>query len=426
MALRIFHTADLHLGMRFAGYPEVRGQLSEARYATLERLVDTANAEGCSLFVVAGDLFERQTLTKAEVTRAAHALNRFEGDAALVLPGNHDYVGPESQLWHWFKEAAGDRVVLLENQAVYDLSDYGVNAAVYAAPCEAKHSSTNRIGWIAERAKTSGDSARAATSGAAPSPAAPAPDAAAGQDPPVAIGVAHGSLEDVSPDFEARYFPMRHEELEAAGLTLWLLGHTHVPYPETPGRGHRIYNPGTPEPDGFDCGHEGRAFVIDIERPAEGGAHPPAEARAEPAEGDSGSRASPEAWVPTARVVSTGTHRFLERAFRLSEEEDIARMRSELLRACSRQTLLKLELSGRLSDEELPTLNEAVGELRDSVLYLEDDRSELGRKLTPELFGEQFSEDSFPYRLLMSLNEAGDERALQHAYELLTEEGQGN
>jgi hypothetical protein len=209
----------------------------------------------------------------------------------------------------------------------------------------------------------------------------------------------------VSPDFEARYFPMRHEELEAAGLTLWLLGHTHVPYPETPGRGHRIYNPGTPEPDGFDCGHEGRAFVIDI---------------------DSGSRASPEAWVPTARVVSTGTHRFLERGFRLSEKEDIARMRSELLRACSRQTLLKLELSGRLSDEELPTLNEAVGELRDSVLSLEDDRSELGRKLTPELFGEQFSEDSFPYRLLMSLDEAGDERALQHAYELLTEEGQGN
>ena len=60
MLLKIFHTADLHLGMTFGNrnYPEeVRRQLVEARYQTLERLVELANEAQCRLFLVAGDLF---------------------------------------------------------------------------------------------------------------------------------------------------------------------------------------------------------------------------------------------------------------------------------------------------------------------------------------------------------------------------------
>ena len=43
MSLKIFLTSDLHLGMKFAGYPEVQAELSEARFNALEKLVGTAN-----------------------------------------------------------------------------------------------------------------------------------------------------------------------------------------------------------------------------------------------------------------------------------------------------------------------------------------------------------------------------------------------
>lgn len=53
MSLKIFHTADLHLGMAFKNrhYPEaVRQQLVEARYQALKQLVELANEARCQLF----------------------------------------------------------------------------------------------------------------------------------------------------------------------------------------------------------------------------------------------------------------------------------------------------------------------------------------------------------------------------------------
>jgi len=91
MGIKIFHTADLHLGMRFAGYPEIQNELINARYETLENMVKTANRESCALFIIAGDLFDRITLNVKDISRAVKILNEFEGELVIVLPGNHDY-----------------------------------------------------------------------------------------------------------------------------------------------------------------------------------------------------------------------------------------------------------------------------------------------------------------------------------------------
>ena len=126
--MRIFHTADLHLGMKFArGYrPEVQVALVEARFETLVRMVETANREQCRLFVVAGDMFDNRQVAKRDVVRAAEALRAFEGRLVIVLPGNHDFIqAGDDTLWNWFREAAGERTLLLgearrdteENQA---------------------------------------------------------------------------------------------------------------------------------------------------------------------------------------------------------------------------------------------------------------------------------------------------------------------
>jgi len=104
MGIKIFHTADLHLGMRFAGYPEIQNELINARYETLENMVKTANRESCALLFMAGDLFDRTTLNVKDISRAARALNEFEGELVIVLPGNHDgnirKIAPENVIIH--------------------------------------------------------------------------------------------------------------------------------------------------------------------------------------------------------------------------------------------------------------------------------------------------------------------------------------
>jgi len=204
MTLSVFLTSDLHLGMKFAGYPEgPQAALVESRFACLERMVEEAGRRRCDLFVVAGDLFDRVSATRRDIQRAAAALGSFSGRLVAVLPGNHDYLGPGDPLWPAFRSACRDAVLLLDEPRPYPLARYDVDACLYPGPCTSKHSRSNAIQWLK----------------------------GAPRDPGVThhIGVAHGSLEGFSPDFTESYYPMKTAELLALGLEVWLLGHTHTP-----------------------------------------------------------------------------------------------------------------------------------------------------------------------------------------------------
>lgn len=98
MSLRILHTADNHIGPSFNQYPEAaRGRLMDERFASLERLVATANHRQANFIVVAGDLFDKTTVTKAQIERVVKMLGKFEGESVLVLAGNHDFCRPGQQ-----------------------------------------------------------------------------------------------------------------------------------------------------------------------------------------------------------------------------------------------------------------------------------------------------------------------------------------
>ena len=240
MNLKIFLTSDVHLGMKFSGYPEVQTDLAEARFATLSRLVQRANEEHCNLFAVAGDLFDRVSVSKKDIIRAAQILGDFQGSLLTMLPGNHDYItGEKGDLWATFEEHAGDNVMILKSRQIESLHHYGLDVNLYPAPCNSKHSNENSIGWIKEACRN--------------------------ENVLYHIGVAHGSLEGFSPDFDGRYFPMTPSQLHACGLDLWLMGHTHIQYPEKPGPRDRIFYPATPEPDGFDCSHEGKSWILELD-----------------------------------------------------------------------------------------------------------------------------------------------------------------
>ncbi|MEX1013936.1 MAG: metallophosphoesterase, partial [Candidatus Paceibacterota bacterium] len=179
MPFKLFQTSDLHLGLRFKNHPEASETLSQTRYDTLEKLVVMANENKADILAIAGDLFDRTSMKVSDIQRAVQAINKFEGNVALVLPGNHDYITEDSQLWDRFKKEAGENVLVLDEKKPVDLSEYDLNAVVWPAPCHAKHSAENAVGWVKEEEKD--------------------PDK-------IHIGIAHGSIEGVSPDFNQQYF----------------------------------------------------------------------------------------------------------------------------------------------------------------------------------------------------------------------------
>jgi exonuclease SbcD len=368
MDIRLLATADLHLGMRFAGYPEVQERLAEARFAALERLVERANAAGCRLMLIAGDLFERPNLPQREVLRAANTLAEFQGELAAVLPGNHDYyAGEAGSLWKSFRERAGDRLLLLDRPQVYDLRHYGLEVLLFPGPCTARHSRQHSLAWITPRQTA--------------------------EDGLLRIGLAHGSIEGFSPDLEGEYCPMRIAELEALGLDLWIVGHTHRPYPAPGSAGARLFIPGIPEPDGFDCRHMGSAWLITV----------------------SGDRRL------QAEQLPTGTYRFQREELELEPGADPARRLARFRTPEAARTLLRLSLKGCLAFEERAALQAELEELRGELCRLEVDDSELSEWITPERVQAEFSRGSFPHELLTRLIAEGEPEALQLAYALIRE-----
>lgn len=355
--------------MKFAGYSEVQSELTEARFAALEHLVQLANDEKCKLFVIAGDLFDRVSIAKKDIIRATGILNEFQGNLVTILPGNHDFITRgQHDLWANFKESSGDNVKILENRQIEPLQHYDLDINIYPAPCEAKHSDENNIDWIREMPKD--------------------------ENVTFHIGVAHGSLEGFSPDFDKEYYPMKISELNDCKLNLWFIGHTHVQYPTQPNSENQIFYPGTPEPDGFDCAHEGKAWIIEIDKMKK--------------------------LIPIS--ITPGTYRFSHDEVELNSSSDLKTLLNRYSSNDYKRTLLKLKLKGRLPTEEYKKLLQLKEYIEKQLFYLQWDDIDVFEKITPEIINKEFTEGSFPHKLLTLLAEDNEDvEALQIAYDLINE-----
>jgi exonuclease SbcD len=405
MSLRVFLTADLHLGMKFAQYPAAHAALEEERFLCLERIVAEAATRRCDLLVIAGDLFHRVSMSKRDTERAAQALRAFPGKCVAVLPGNHDYYSSDDRLWPWFRDKSGDSILFLDQQRPYSLRGYEIDACMYPGPCLSIHSAASAVGWVRDAARDETFSHR--------------------------IGIAHGSLEGVSPDFNESYFPMKAADLLSYGMDAWFLGHTHARYPERPSRQDRIYYPGTPAPDGFDCTHAGSAWLIELGDNKEVSAQP----------------------------VSTGGIRFVDRTLEVKGGEDLAALEeaygvlAERVRPSGRagtpalaygvlaervlpydgpdqsaeyggaakKTLLRLRLTGRVTREILSRIGPLRARMAERLMHLELRTEDLQEEITREAIDREYSVGSFPHSLLSQLAEEGEPEALRIAHELLQE-----
>ena len=350
MSLRILHTADNHIGLSFNPYPEARERLIQERFASLEQMVATANLRAAHFFVVAGDLFDKITVTKAQVERAAKILAKFEGEAVLVLAGNHDYSeGPDSKLWKQFRIAAeGSRVLALTEPGTKDFESDDYKVRFYACPCPSKIGKEHTIGWVAAEEKS--------------------PDM-------LHIGIAHGNVEGLGLDADQRYFNMADSDFRNAGLHTWLLGHIHVPAPAPGTTGRPLYfMPGIHTPDSVKCSHPGHAWWIEMN--ADG----------------------------TCRheQLTTGAIRFIRLNPDLRHANDILDLRTKCESMDATNTILDLQLTGRLRENEIADLNAMLNDISPAFLNFSQDR-DIASVLDAAAIAKRFPEGTLPSALLQAL-----------------------
>jgi len=371
--VRIVHTADNHIGLKFKSRqypPGVTASLVQERLDALSRVVLTANDREAHFLVVAGDLFDSVHVSKNDMRNAADILRTFSGKHVVILPGNHDFLEQaEDSLWGIFRRLLPEHLLLLlDRPEPFDIEVGDRHVVFFPAPCTSKHSQTNAIGWVAPAMK----------------------------DPAhLNIGVAHGSIQGVSPDLTETYYPMTEKELRDAGVSFWLTGHTHVRIPEAKrSEGALYYIPSTHTPDGFDCSHEGSAWYIEVD----------------------------PAGKATAEAFRTGAIRFTDYERTLNSAADIQILSGALARQDLSRTLVKLHLKGRLSEEDRRSLDTLVQSVRDRSLYCEIDLNAISLYVDLNTIDKTFPKGSLAHRLLSALaDKPGDSLALQLAHELVKE-----
>src|SRR5690554_2180752 len=111
--------------------------LVEARYDAIERLAALATAHQCDAVLVAGDVFDAQTVSDRTIRRVFNATRSFEGPW-VMLPGNHDAALAES-VWTRAERlnAVPENVHLALEPGAIQLPDQGM--AVLAAPLIQRH-----------------------------------------------------------------------------------------------------------------------------------------------------------------------------------------------------------------------------------------------------------------------------------------------
>lgn len=212
--LKFIHAADFHLDSPFAALPP--GQARERRRESREllfRLANYANANSVQLLLLAGDLFDSAVPYQETGEALAAAFGRIRAQI-FAAPGNHDWYGPSSP-WRTVDWPENVHIFQENRMTAVEFPSLVLHGAAFTGPDQGEGLLTGFT--------------------------APA-------DGRVHIGLLHGELEPA----EARYNPIRREEIAASGLTYLALGHTHKRCPpQTFGRTVCAW-PGCPEGRGFD------------------------------------------------------------------------------------------------------------------------------------------------------------------------------
>lgn len=369
--IKLFMTGDNHFGKKYDRYPEIKEQLIQTRFDCLKDMVQQAEKEHCDFFIVTGDLFDNiSSICRDDVNSAADIMKRFDG-RVLILPGNHDYYTGEEKVWKDFESAlqSADNVFLLTEMrpVYYDVGDERVT--IYPAPCQSKHSRNNNLGWI--KAETMDEEA-------------------------YNIGIAHGAIEGLTPDINGEYFLMTEKELNAIPVDVWLIGHTHVPYPVLPEEkdvsGYKIFNAGTHAQTDLHNNTPGYGFIITLEK-------------------KNGKK------TVSAHSWKSGKIRFYDLDCAVKPAQSLNDVLLNTVKGIQENSVIRIRISGAVPTSEYENRVEIYKGTLSQFMNYEIDDSELSEIITTEKIKAEFSEIGFAAKLLEELLLVPKEA--QMAYDLL-------
>jgi DNA repair exonuclease SbcCD nuclease subunit len=239
VALKLLHTADWHLGRRFAGFDEPdRITLSRARLDVIDRILAAAAHNGVDAILCAGDLFDEPTPDRQWWEPLARKLSATpDGRPIFLLPGNHDPLQPGTvyAAEHPFRRALPSWVhVVDEDDYTFVLNEVAV---LHARPCRSRAGQDD--------------------------PALALPARQAG-DERIRIGMVHGSTFDAV-DCQTN-FPIARDAAARRGFDYLAIGDTHSFRNVPPDARPPVVYPGAPEATSFGEPDAGNVVAVFVNR----------------------------------------------------------------------------------------------------------------------------------------------------------------
>ena len=232
---RFLHTADWQIGRRHAQFaPDDAAAIAEQRIATVARIARLAGEREVDAVLVAGDVFDAQTVGDRLIRQLFNAMAAHPGPWVMI-PGNHDAALGES-VWTRARRlgVVPPQVRLALMPGVVSLE--ACRTAVLAAPLTQRHTYDDATDFFDH---------------------APTPDGW------LRIGLAHGSIGGVLAEDIDSANPIAATRCISARLDYLALGDWH---------GLKLVDArcaysGTPEPERFRDNDPGHCLIVDITGP---------------------------------------------------------------------------------------------------------------------------------------------------------------
>jgi hypothetical protein len=318
--IRFLHTADWQIGTQFGQFePDEAAHLAQARFDTVRRIADEAAARNVDAVLVAGDVFDLQTVSDTVIRRLFGALQGFAGPW-IMLPGNHDAALVES-VWTRAQRlnciAPNVRVVLEPGVVLLD----DCRCALLCAPLTQRITYDDTTGFF-DTAETPPGYHR--------------------------IGLAHGSVSGILQEGIDSSNPIAPTRAASARLDYLALGdwHGHLRVDE------RTWYAGTHEQDRFRANDPGFVLDVTIGDPGEPGA------------------------VPQIEPVRVGQYRWQRWDETISVSTDVDALKARLA-ALGHHDVLRVSVSGTTALADAEAIRVALDETRARVRALRVDLSGL-------------------------------------------------
>ncbi len=318
MVFTLLHTADWQIGKQFGSFDaEVQGVLRDARLGAIDRLAMAAEAAGARHVLVAGDVYEAETLPAKTVRQPLEKMRAHPSLSWHLLPGNHDPHRPGGLWEHLASSPLPANVGLM---LAPDPIEIEAGIFVLPAPLRAKSTGSDPTAWM-DRAETPTGALR--------------------------IGLAHGSVRNFGHEGEAAT-PIAEDRALTARLDYLALGDWHGARQAGP----RAWYSGTPEPDRFLDNDAGMALIV---------------------------RLAGQGEAPAIERVSTARFSWHRLAVALDAGEPVAALEEALatLPAASDAMLLELRLSGAATPAGHGAIARRLAELEPRLRALDHDLDRL-------------------------------------------------